>query len=252
MQRTTFRLSIFFQFCLITLVISGLAKAQIADGAARLDGTLFLSQFNSLTTADVAAGSARMKAEGATLVPGKWGQGVQIQPGSHLVISPQGNLMPQQRTLMFWFKPNWSTTGREPSHTLFSWGWDDGKHGYCTLSDGWWEPEGSGFTYLVFENQQYLHCHSPVTFVKNQWMHVTVTWQFDRQALARLYIDGQLVATAARPSESAPALQTPIYLGTDKGTASAKGRSADGVFDNLTILNHMLDREEVRKVFRDQ
>ena len=160
--------------------------------------------------------------------------------------------MPQQGTIIFWFKPNWSTTAGGPSHTLFSWGWDDGKHGYCVLSDGWWEPAGAPYTYLVFENQLYLHCNSPLSFVKDQWRQFVVTWQFRDRASARLYVDGELAATAVRPCDGAPTPRTPLYLGSDRGTPAAEGRSADGVFDHLSILDRMLSKEQVRELFRAQ
>jgi len=237
---------------LVAIATSLLAAAASGGEPDRIEGTLFLTQFDSLDKAAAAAGSPEIQAEGASLVPGKWGQGVQIKPGGFLAIPTAGNLLPPQGTLMFWFKPNWSTTGSGPSHTLFSWGWDDGKQGYCVLSDGWWEPAGAPYTYLVFENQRYLHCHCPLTFVQDQWRQITVTWQFGKQASARLYVDGTLAAAAVGPGEAAPAPRTVLYLGSDRGTPSAKGRSADGVFDHLCILDRTLSKEEVRELFRAQ
>lgn len=245
-------LRLILPLALVAIGTSILAATTSGGEPDRIEGALFLTQFDSLAKAAAAAGSPAIQAEGASLVPGKWGQGVQIKPGGFLAIPTTGNLLPQQGTLMFWFKPNWSTTGDGPSHTLFSWGWDDGKHGYCVLSDGWWEPEGAPYTYLVFENQLYLHCHCPLTFVKDQWRQITVTWQFGKQASARLYVDGTLAAAAVRPCGDAPSPRTVLYLGSDRGTPSAKGRSADGVFDRLCILDRMLSKEEVRALFRAQ
>lgn len=242
----------FFSLALAACAASILAVTTADGEPKRIEGTLFLAQFDSLSKAEAAAGSPAIQAEGASLVPGKWGQGLQIKPGAFLAIPTAGNLLPKQGTLTFWFKPNWSTTGSGPSHTLFSWGWDDGKHGYCVLSDGWWEPEGSPYTYLVFENQFYLHCNCPLAFVKDQWRQITVTWQFGEQASARLYVDGALAAAAVRPCGGVPSLRTPLYLGSDRGTPSAKGRSADGVFDQVCILDRMLSKEQVRELFRAQ
>ncbi|NLX98206.1 MAG: family 10 glycosylhydrolase [Rhodopirellula sp.] len=246
------RLPIFVSLALAAIA-ANMPVASIADQEpARIEGTLFVEPFDSLAKAEAATGSTAIQTQDVSLVPGKWGQGVEIKPGGFVAIPMTGNLLPQQGTLMFWFKPNWSTTGSGPSHTLFSWGWDDGKHGYCVLSDGWWEPEGSPYTYLVFENQLYLHCNCPLTFVKDQWRQIAVTWQFGKQASARLYVDGSLTAATVRPCGAAPSPRTPLYLGSDRGTSSAKGRSADGVFDHLCILDRMLSKEEVREVFRSQ
>ena len=133
------RLPIFFSLALATIA-ANMPVASIADGEpARIEGTLFVDPFDSLPKAEAATGSSAIQMQNVSLVPGKWGQGVEIKPGGFLVIPVTGTLLPQQGTLMFWFKPNWSTSGSSPSHTLFSWGWDDGKHGYCVVSDGWWK-----------------------------------------------------------------------------------------------------------------
>lgn len=142
----------------VSLALAALAAnapaAALAEGEPEpIEGTLFLDRFESLPKAEAAAESSAIPAQGVSLVPGKWGQGLEIKPGGFLAIPTSGKLLPQQGTIIFWFKPNWSTTAGGPSHTLLSWGWDDGKHGYCVLSDGWWEPEGAPYTYLVFENQ---------------------------------------------------------------------------------------------------
>ena len=241
----------------VSLALAALAAnapaAALAEGEPEpIEGTLFLDRFESLPKAEAAAESSAIPAQGVSLVPGKWGQGLEIKPGGFLAIPTSGKLLPQQGTIIFWFKPNWSTTAGGPSHTLLSWGWDDGKHGYCVLSDGWWEPEGAPYTYLVFENQLYLHCNSPLSFVKDQWRQFVVTWQFRDQASARFYVDGELAAAAVRPCDGAPAPRTPFYLGSDRGTPAAKGRSADGVFDQLTILDRALSKEQVRELFRAQ
>ena len=218
------------------------------------EGTLFLASFNSLTEADRAAGSAALTAAGATLADGKWGTGLLVTPGQSVAISSAGNLLPRQGTLMFWFKPNWSTAAKQASHALLSWGWDDGKDGYCVLSDGWWEPAGAGRTYLVFENQLYAHTSLPITYTKGEWMHFAITWSFGKQLLASLHLNGHRIATAVshRPFTAPPKLRTPIFLGSDKGSASAAGRSADGVFDAVHILDRALEPEQVRDTFRAQ
>lgn len=234
----------------MTLACCALLAAQ---EPTKIEGTLFLCNFDSLTKADFAAGSAVMEPRGVTLTEGKWGKGLRIKPGQYLTILPDANLDPEQGTLMFSFKPNWSTATRKSSHSLISWGWDDGKSGYCVLSDGWWEPAGASRTYLVFENQLYAHCSRPLAYAKDEWMHFAFTWQFGKRLSAALYLNGERAAgPAVKPYESVPALRTPIHIGTDKGTSMAKGRSADGVIDGLQILDRVLSETDIRDTFRAQ
>jgi uncharacterized lipoprotein YddW (UPF0748 family) len=242
----------FFSLAFAALAARSVAAPPAAGEPDRPEGTLFLARFDSLSKADSSAGSPAIQAKGVSLVQGKWGRGAEIKPGSWLAIPTPGNLSNQQGTILFWFKPNWTTTRNGPSHTLFSWGWDEGKQGYCVLSDGWWEPDGSPYGYLVLDNQLGLHCRSQLAFVKDQWRQIAVTWNFGKQASARFYVDGELVADAIRPCNRTPSPLTPIYLGSDRGTSCAQGRSADGVFDYWCILDHALGKDQVRKYFRAQ
>ncbi len=226
--------------CLATWM--SLLSLVAAGEPQRTPQTLLLANFNSLAQADYAKGRAALAAKGATLAPGKWGQGLRVGPGQHLALPTEGNFPAQRGTLLFWFKPNWSTGDGSGSHTLLSWGWDDGKGGYGVLSDGWWEPAGAGRTYFVFENQLYAHCNSPITYTQGKWMHFGLTWEFSKRVAIQLFLDGQRVAaTSGKPYDSIPNPNTPLYVGTDRGSGLTRGRSADGVFDALTILDRALD-----------
>jgi len=240
MKRTFVALSLFF----------GLYASFAVGEPKKTDDTLFLCNFESLTRADFAAGSAALEAHGTSLVGGKWGKGLEVKPGQYLTVSAEGNLLPKRGTLMFWFKPNWSSPPGA-SHALISWGWDDGRGGYCVLSDSWWEPDGAGKTYLVFENWLYAHCSIPITYAKGEWMHFAFTWEFGPSLMVHLYLNGHRVcSTKGKPYKSVPVLRTPIFIGTDKGTPLAKNRWADGVVDGLRILNRPLSGVEIRDVFR--
>jgi hypothetical protein len=87
------------RLCSAALLVLGLCAPLTAGEPARIDGTLFLCNFNSLTTADFAAVPAGMRSHGATLAAGKWGKGLLVGPGQWLAISPEGN---HCNTTCFW------------------------------------------------------------------------------------------------------------------------------------------------------
>lgn len=239
-----------------------LPSAALGGEPQRTDDTLLLCNFNSLDQADFVAGAAALKPQGATLVNGRWGKGLEVKPGQQLVIPSEGNFDATQGSFMFWFKPNWTNKTNVKSHALLSWGWADGKwaapemgNGYCVLSDGWWEPAGAGRTYLVFENQLYAHTSLALSYVKDEWMHFAFTWKFAKKTLGVcLYLNGERIGTASnhKAFDFIPKLRTPITLGCDEGTGSGAHRWADGVFDGLHILKRTLGEDEVRDIFRAQ
>jgi len=226
----------------------------LAAEPGRVDGTLLLWNFDSLSECDFVDGNATIHCHGATLGEGKWGQGLHVGAEQYITLDFDNKKAPEQGTLMFWFKPNWSTATKTSSHALISWGWDDGKGGYGVLSEGWWEPAGAGRTYLVFENQLYAHTSDTLSYTKGEWMHFGVTWELVNKAIvAGLYLNGDLIGTVrSRPCEAVPPLKTPLFLGSDGGTSLARQRWADGVFDGLHILNRALTQEEMRNTFRAQ
>ncbi len=222
-----------------------------AGEPAKTPDALLVLNFHAADQADYAAGSPRLELHGAASTPGRWGDGLKTGPGQYLLIPSQGNLDPKEGTLMFWFKPAWSSPDAR-SHTLLSWRWDDGKGGYGVLSCGWWEPAGAGRTYFVFENQLYLHCNSPVTYRRDRWMHFILTWKFGKRLAAALYVDGERAAAVMKPAPALPQLKGPVCLGGDVCSPLRKGRWADGVFDALVVLRRALTEEEAREEFRRQ
>ena len=103
------------KLCLAALLVPASCASLVAGEPGKIDGTLLLCNFSSLTATDFAAGSAAMTPHGATLAPGKWGKGLRVGPGQSLSISSKGNVAPRQGTLMLWLKPSWSTAGRTSS-----------------------------------------------------------------------------------------------------------------------------------------
>ena len=243
---------------LVMVVALGLARAQ--EPKVTKD-TLLLATFDTLARVTHAAGDAAVVAKGAKLVDGKHGKGLALGPDEYITLAPEKNLDPKQGTLMFWFRPNWSSASPPVSHALLSWGWADGKRaepelgpGYFVLSDGWWETGGgAGRLYLVFENQLYAHTSLKRVFIKEQWQQIAFTWKFTDHPAVTLYINGeQFGTTHGRKQEFIPKLRSPIHLGTDLAAGGGGKRSADGVFDSLQIWSRSFTAREVRDTFRAQ
>ena len=235
------------------VMLLGLCSALHGGEPQKTDDTILLWNFGSLTDPDFMDGRAEVQSHGATLDEGRWGTGLRVKPGRYLTILPEDKSVPERGTVMFWFRPNWSSATDSSSHSLLSWGWQDGKDGYGVLSNGWWEPAGAGRTYLVFENQLYAHCSQPVTYTANEWMHFAFTWSFDKRLVVSLYLNGERISTTTgRPYETVPSLRTAIHIGTDKGTSMARDRWTDGTFDGLHVFGRALTKSEIRDAFRAQ
>ena len=237
------------------------AAATRAQAPSPTSETLLLWQCDRVEAADRAAGDGRTTLHGGEVVPGKHGNGLRLRAGEYAAISVEENLSPARGTLMFWFRPDWSTRTKTGSHTLLSWRWADGQwaepklgDGYGVLSDGWWESGGGADRfYLVFENQLYAHTSHVREFVQNEWMHLAFTWEYTDRPVATLYVNGEKSGTATgRPCPAVPAMRSPLYLGTDLGGYGGGERSADGTFDSLVVLSRPLSATEARDAFRAQ
>jgi len=218
--------------------------------------TLLLAHFDEGFDADHAAGEATAQVRGAELVAeGKWGGGVRLEEGQDLSFAAQGNLDMAAGTLMFWFRPDWQP-GVPKSHALLSMNLDGDPPGYFVLSQGWWETSGgAGRMYFVWDNQAYMHCNTQV-FANmtadelGRWHHLALTWQQGAQGVNAIYLDGERVARTVRPEITVRRPAGRLIVGSDR--AQGGGRWAEGLLDELVILDRPLSDAEVAEVFRAQ
>jgi len=75
-------------------------------------------------------------------------------------------------------------------------------------------------------------------------------WKTGKEGLVSLYVNGERAAVTACRLELTDAPAGPLTLGSDRGTNLVNERSANGVFDELTILKRALTRPEVRSLYR--
>ncbi len=218
--------------------------------------TLLLAHFDEGFDADYAAGDATAQVNGAELVgEGKWGGALRLGEGQDLSFAAEGNLDMAAGTLMFWFRPDWQP-GVPRSHGLLSMGLDGDPPGYFVLSQGWWESSGgAGRMYFVWDNQAYMHC-STQAFANmtaedlGRWHHIALTWQEGARAFNAIYLDGERVAHNAKTDITVRQPASRLFVGSDR--AQDGQRWADGLLDELVILDRPMGDAEVAAVFRAQ
>ena len=245
----------------IPMTLTVLSACCHAQTPLKTADTLLLWHCESEATVDYATGDPRVALTGGSITVGKHGNGLHLAKDQFVTVASKGNVLARQGTVMFWFRPDWSTKDKTSSHSLLSWRWADGRwadatlgDGYCVLSDGWWESGGGADRlYLVFENQLYAHTSRPQEFVVGRWIHVAFTWEFTDHPIASLFINGERSGTAnGKPCSEIPRISSAIHLGTDRGADGGGERSAEGTFDSIAILSRALSSNEIREAFRNQ
>lgn len=94
------RLQIFVSLALAAIA-ANMPVASIADQEpAPIEGTLFVDQFDSLAKAEAATGSSAIQTQDVSLVPGKWGQGVEIKPSGFVAIPETGKVVSREAGLV--------------------------------------------------------------------------------------------------------------------------------------------------------
>jgi Glycosyl hydrolase-like 10/Concanavalin A-like lectin/glucanases superfamily len=146
-------------------------------------------------------------------------------------------------TLSFWVKPKWQP-GSPDSHTLMSARWIDPRGSYLVLSEGWWEPGGSGRLYFVASNEDIVHCSSAVRLPHGVWSLITATWASGARGFCKLYVDDELRAESSRPWSGSKSLDE-IELGTDAAASNARGRPAFASISGLKVLHRPVTHREV-------
>jgi len=229
----------------------GQANPPVAD-----EHTLLLAHFDDGFDADHAAGDPTAEVNGGELVAaGKWGGAVRLGEGQDLSFATEGNLDMAAGTLMFWFRPDWEP-GVPRSHGLLSMSLDGDPPGYFVLSQGWWETSGgAGRVYFVWDNQAYMHCSTQV-FANmgeelTEWHHVALTWAEGEPGHNAIYLDGDRVARTVRDCGMVRRPTTRLFVGSDRAETGGQ-RWANGLLDELVILDRAMSDDAVAEVFRAQ
>ena len=106
-----------------------------------------------------------------------------------------------------------------------------------------WNPTNRNFDSIP-DAERPLIAAKALPFAAGRWTHVAITWDgFNRpagsgEAVARLYLDGELAAELSRPSQS--------YAWDPARVWMRLGINYVGLLDDLAIFNRALDAGEVR------
>jgi len=218
-------------------------------------GATFVANFDKTIVADKPK-ELQFEKHGGKIIPdGISGGALQLRKGEYLAFDAKTILKSDEGTIAFWVRPHWSyydnLDGNLVSHTFVS--FSRAGSGYFVVSDGWWEPAGSIYTYLVSDSQDRLHASTTHLYRRGEWVHVVCVWKSGVLGYVRLYMNGLLVADRNRSSRPAGVSNKgQLFLGCDKGTSLAQNRWADSDIDELAFFNRVLSAEEIRKVYQKQ
>jgi hypothetical protein len=241
-------------FCVLLGLPGFNTRAHAEDLFHRL-GLGFRASFDH-AVGDMSREDALIEAHGGRIVEdGVSGRALRLEKGEHLVLdagkvigsTPEG-------TLMFWARPHWDyyqqEDGRLTSHTFMSFAWDDPSRSYFVLSDGWWEPAGSPYTYFVLSNQEYAHVRSRVRYGDGQWVLLAVGWRTGAAGELTLHVNGEPPSKWEGKPLRGMVPGKMLYLGGDKGTTLQVGRWAECDFDELMVFSRKLSDDEIGEVMR--
>lgn len=223
---------------LLLACLFNLARGEAAD----TNGAISLSFDGDVKKS---AGNMMLKQTGGKIISGGISGGaLRLLPGEFLILDATRLIDPSAGSVSFWVRPHWDDTD-PASHTFISFPWLDGKNGYFIVSRGWWEPDGSGLTYLIGNNQDYSNQARKIRFEKGVWTHIAVVWQGGHPGYVKLYVNGLLASQDKRYTGTyKPGKQ--LYLGSDLGTPLSNKRWADADFDELAFFKRTLSGDEVR------
>ncbi|MCM2358182.1 MAG: family 10 glycosylhydrolase [Geobacteraceae bacterium] len=198
------------------------------------------------------AASGFEKSGGAVIVPqGQAGNVLKLPGREHAAVNAPAGFSARRGTISFRVRPLWGKEDNS-SHTLLSMRWGDGRDSYLAISQGWWEPTGSGRLYFILSNQEIIHCSIPYALDTDSWTTVTVTWQAGDRGYCRLFVDGEKVAEhrAAFSGDYGP--RSRLYLGSDRGSTVQRNRGSGFLLDDLRLFGRPLSEAEVLRGFEEE
>ncbi len=153
-------------------------------------------------------------------------------------------------TISFWVKPEWKVNSKD-SHTLISARWNDSRRSYLAISEGWWEPVGTGRLYFIASNEDIVHCSSALQLPPQIWSLITVTWASGPHGYCKLFIDDELRASTERGWSGGGVLER-IELGSDAAATNSSGRTAKASIAGLKVLLYAVAQQDVIQRYKSE
>jgi uncharacterized lipoprotein YddW (UPF0748 family) len=237
------------------VLILSISPLPNAGGQKIPSGVLFSESFDQFAISnrqDISPdkGNIRLRG-GATFADDEDGNALKLSNYAWAEYEPPKSLNSKAGTLSLWVKPHWKE-GENKSHTFLSFSWGDNRKGYFALSQGWWEPTGSGRIYSILNNQDFIHTSTQKSIVPEFWTMLTVTWQNGESAFCRLYIDGQMAVETQKLFLSSYSQDGPIFLGSDRGSTDQRQRRSDFFIKDFMAFGHALSDKEVSVLYATQ
>lgn len=230
---------------LIALVTPGelRAIAQVPIDSARLGAT---------SSGPLRVFESRIMHFGSELIPSPRSTiSLRLKPNTHAEVDLHTQLSASEGTISFWVHPLWEKDDHA-SHTFLSLAWNEPKKSYLAITLGWWEPHGSNRLYFIVSNQEYAHCSAPYQLGRESWSMVTAVWKAGSKGYCKLFVNGRKVAEEKNDFKGKYLSRGPLFLGSDKGTTQARGRSADALLEDLLLYGHPFTEEESKAAYEAQ
>ncbi|MCX7598511.1 MAG: DUF6259 domain-containing protein [Armatimonadetes bacterium] len=223
---------------IVPAIIVMTAAAQVEDGL------MFRASFDgSLESYSLAGAGQPVKITGGaepTFAPGKYGQALLCGPEQALIhYQTAGNVIPASGTISMWIQPlNWSLDDGS-FHVFFESGGESASMGWLLL----YKYYQNGLILLRYADERGhvgMASVRPEGWQPGQWHHLAGTWSPEA---SRLYVDGELVATAPAPVVAGRLGET-FALGDNGWHVPHPG--AQTLLDEVRIYAYPLTAEQVR------
>jgi len=212
------------------MMLTGAASAALAE--APVDAhTTFVARFDDGLSAEVGP-SGEAADDTWALVPGRYGQALQVAHDAEVTWPAEGVIDPEQGTIELWVKRWWQPGEDVKSNVV---GWKTSANNYLrvnfvnaqrfgvSLNAG---PDGA----TVWHRIDY----DPSNWSDDVWHYVAATWE---GGTIRLYIDGEPVGSSAK---SGPAVEAPSEWAIGRGPV---------LVDDLRISDIARTGDEIRYAF---
>ncbi len=237
---------------LLAMTILTFAMATPGESRAIVQLSMDSVKLGATSPAPFRVLEGRMMHFGSELIPSPRSTvSLRLKSGTHAEVDPLSQLSASEGTISFWVHPLWGKDDRA-SHTFLSLAWDEPKRSYLAITLGWWEPQGHNRLYFIVSNQDYAHCSTPFNLDHESWTMVTAVWKAGAKGYCKLFVNGRKVAEAEHSFKGKYLSKGPLYLGSDKGTTQARGRSADALLEDLFIYDHPFSEEESKAAYQSQ
>ncbi|NPV45399.1 MAG: LamG domain-containing protein [Armatimonadetes bacterium] len=167
-------------------------------------------------------------------VVGKFGQAVELRPGTVLFYGARGVLDKGQGTLSFWLRPNWAGDDGQ-DHGLVA---DQADYASKALNTFYLWKDRHGLLRFDLATPEGQALSADVrSWRAGEWHHLAVTWS--QAGELALYVDGNCVSRRQTPYD--PVSWPRLILGGDFTGAG----SADAAFDEVRIYSRPLQQAHV-------